>query len=150
MEQTNKQEMPEKGPWSLPWKEAAKAAGTYQSNQGKEEAPPPSVKKMPWEYSINEAVEAAKRFIGMQPPPKPSPIVVAPSKPLPEHSQLIPTEVDMKKATGDLFTPQANAKRTVQEKSSGNIAELKSEIDNTKDPKKKKILMDYLKSLGEK
>ena len=127
MEPTTKQEMPEKGPWSLPWKEAAKAAGTYQSTQGKEEAAPSSPKKMPWEYSITEAVEAAKRFIGTQPPPKPQTPVVAPPSGL---GKAPAGDFSLEKNLKSLATlsPAEQARSMRFEKSDANLAMLDEEL----------------------
>lgn len=127
MEPTTKQEMPEKGPWSLPWREAAKAAGTYQSTQGKEETAPSSPKKMPWEYSITEAVEAAKRFIGTQPPPKPQTPVVAPPSGL-GKSPAGDFSVEKNLKTLATLSPTEQARSMKFEKSDANLAMLDEEL----------------------
>lgn len=81
MEQSN--EMPEKGPWSLPWKEAAQKGGGIPPPV---EPTPSSKKKMPWDYSIEEAVQAAKEWIGYDTKPKPVKAPVEASKALPKPS----------------------------------------------------------------
>ncbi len=80
MEQSN--EMPEKGPWSLPWKEAAQKGGGIPPV----EPTPSSKKKMPWDYSIEEAVQAAKEWVGYDTKPKPVKAPVEASKALPKPS----------------------------------------------------------------
>ena len=81
MEQSN--EMPEKGPWSLPWKEAAQKGGGIPPPV---EPTPSSKKKMPWDYSIEEAVQAAKEWFGYDTKPKPVKAPVEASKALPKPS----------------------------------------------------------------
>lgn len=130
-----------KMPWEMSPEEVRKASGA--------EVPAAEIKqetnknKMPWEMSFEEI----RAFFKPKPKtPIPSPVKdpVEPSKTPPAP---LPNEAAMKKATADLFTPAANAKRKAQESSAKNIAELQAEIDRTKDPAQKKILMDYMKSL---
>ena len=83
MEQSN--EMPEKGPWSLPWQEAAQKGGGLPPPSPVEPAPS-SKKKMPWDYSIEEAVQAAKEWVGYDTKPKPVKAPVEASKALPKPS----------------------------------------------------------------
>lgn len=118
----------------------------------------PSEAPKPWEQNwvlkakqaVESAVESVKKPWEAMWKEKPRSTPPEPVREAPSPVKPIETEKDMKAATSDLFTPQANARRTAQEKSTSNIAELQAEIENTKDPKKKKILQEYLTSLGKK
>lgn len=125
-------------PWEMSPEEVRKASGETalpaEAKEGKSD-------KKPWEMALDEI-----RAFFKPKPSAPIPPVQAP----PEASKALPNEAAMVKATSDLFTPAANAKRKAQEQNPKNIAELQAEIDKTKDPAQKKILMDYLQTLGKK
>ena len=87
--------------------------------------------KMPWEYTWEEKPKAAPQQGVTEAP--------TPVKPL-------LTEAAAIKAAQ--LSPAEKERDAAREKSAGNIAELKAEIAKTKDPKIKKVLEDYLKSLG--
>lgn len=133
-----------KMPWEMSPEEVRKASGAeVPAAEIKQE---PDKNKKPWEMAFEEirAFFKPKPSTPIPPPVKaPVEAPIAPPAPL-------PNEAAMKKATSDLFTPAANAKRKAQEQNPRNIAELQAEIDRTKDPAQKKILTDYMNSLMRK
>ena len=86
---------------------------------------------MPWEGTWKEKSKATPQQGVTEAP--------TPIKP-------IPTEAAMIKAAQ--LSPREKERDAARERTAGNIAELKAEIARTKDPKTKKVLEDYLKSLG--
>lgn len=87
--------------------------------------------KMPWEYTWEEKPKATPQQGVTESP--------TPIKPL-------LTEAAAIKAAQ--LSPKEKERDAAREQSAGNIAELKAEIAKAKDPKIKKVLEDYLKSLG--
>lgn len=126
----------EQMPWEMNWTLKAKQAVVSAVDDAKAVV---SSIKMPWEMNWKEKTVPTSKSV----PPAPVEAPIAPPAPL-------PNEAAMKKATSDLFTPAANAKRKAQEQNPKNIAELQAEIDRTKDPAQKKILTDYMNSLMRK
>lgn len=130
------------------------------SNEAGNQPKPDSKEKMPWEMDwalkakqlVTETVDTAKKAVeGVKMPwemrweekPKATPQQGVTEAPTPIKP--IPTEAAMIKAAK--LSPMEQARDAARERTAGNIAELKAEIARTKDPKNKKILEDYLKSL---
>lgn len=124
----------EKMPWEMEWTLKDKQLATDAVNDVKEVA---EGVKMPWEMKWEEKPKFTRPTVPKAPvtPPKKG-----------EYTSLIPTEAAAIKAAQ--LSPAEKARDAAREKSPGNIAELKAEIAKAKDPKIKKVLEDYLKSLG--
>lgn len=119
----------EKKPWESDWVPKAKQLVTETVDNVKKAV---EGVKMPWEDTWKEKPKATPQQ-GVTEAPKGS---IGP----------LNTEAQAIKAAQ--LSPKEQAKDAAREKSAGNIAELKAEIAKTKDPKTKKVLEDYLKSLG--
>lgn len=124
----------EQMPWEMTWIEKAKQAVTSTIDSAKKAV---EGVLMPWEREWKE-----KPRVSPTPAPKAPPATPEPVKPA------YPTEAAMKVAVK--LSPQEEARAFAQERSSPNIKELQREIERTKNPKTKQILVDYLKSLGVK
>jgi len=118
----------EKKPWESDWVPKAKQLATETVDNVKKAV---DGVKMPWEDTWKEKPKATPQQGVTESP--------TPIKPL-------LTEAAAIKAAQ--LSPAEKARDAAREKSAGNIAELKAEIAKAKDPKIKKVLEDYLKSLG--
>lgn len=127
MTQETGNQQTEKKPWESDWVPKAKQLVTEAVDNVKKAV---EGVKMPWEDTWKEKPRATPQQGVTEAP--------TPIKP-------IPTEAAMIKAAQ--LSPTEQAKDAAREKSASNIAELKAEIAKTKDPKTKKVLEDYLKSL---
>lgn len=127
MTQETGNQQTEKKPWESDWVPKAKQLVTETVDNVKKAV---EGVKMPWEDTWKEKPKATPQQGVTEAP--------TPIKP-------IPTEAAMIKAAQ--LSPKEQAKDAAREKSAGNIAELKAEIAKTQDPKTKKVLEDYLKSL---
>ncbi len=119
----------EQMPWEMTWTEKAKQAITSTIDTAKKAV---EGVQMPWERDWKEKPRVA-----------PTP---APEKPVDLSKPVYPTESSMKVAAK--LSPQEEARSAARERSSQNIKELQKEIERTKDPKAKKVLTDYMTSLG--
>ena len=119
----------EKKPWESDWVPKAKQLVTETVDNVKKAV---EGVKMPWEDTWKEKAKATPQQGVTEAP--------TPVKPL-------LTEAAAIKAAQ--LSPAEKARDAAREKSAGNIAELKAEIARAKDPKTKKVLEDYLKSLGD-
>lgn len=118
----------DKKPWESDWVPKTKQLITETVDNVKKAV---EGVKMPWEDTWKEKPKSTPQQGVTEAPP--------PIKP-------IPTEVAMIKAAQ--LSPKEKERDAARERTAGNIAELKAEIARTKDPKTKKVLEDYLKSLG--
>jgi hypothetical protein len=121
-------------PWEKTWTLKAKQAVTATIDSAKKAV---EGVLMPWEREWKE-----------KPRVSPTPAPKAPPTPPATANPSYPTEAAMKVAVK--LSPQEEARAFAQERSAPNIAELQREIERTKNPKTKQILVDYLKSLGVK
>ena len=113
----------EKKPWESNWVPKAKQLVTDTVDNVKKTV---EGVKMPWEGTWKEKPKATPQ----------QGVTEAPTSIKP-----IPTEAAK-------LSPKEKERDAARERSASNIAELKAEIARTKDPKTKKVLEDYLKSLG--
>ena len=128
MTQETGNQQTEKKPWELDWLPKAKQLVTETVDNVKKAV---EGVKMPWEGTWKEKSKATPQQGVTEAP--------TPIKP-------IPTEAAMIKAAQ--LSPKEKERDAVRERTASNIAELKAEIARAKDPKTKKVLEDYLKSLG--
>ena len=128
MTQETGNQQTEKKPWELDWLPKAKQLVTETVDNVKKAV---EGVKMPWEGTWKEKSKATPQQGVTEAP--------TPIKPT-------PTEAAMIKAAQ--LSPKEKERDAARERTAGNIAELKAEIARTKDPKTKKVLEDYLKSLG--
>lgn len=128
MTQETGNQQTEKKPWESNWVPKAKQLITETVDNVKKAV---EGVKMPWEGTWKEKSKATPQQGVTEAP--------TPIKP-------IPTEAAMIKAAQ--LSPKEKERDAARERSASNIAELKAEIARTKDPKTKKVLEDYLKSLG--
>lgn len=128
MTQETGNQQTEKKPWESDWLPKAKQMATEAVDSVKKAV---EGVKMPWEDTWKEKPKAT-----------PQQGVAEPLKP----AMPVKTEAQMKEAIK--LSPKEQAAEKARESSASNIAELKAEIKKTKDPKAKKVLEDYLKSLG--
>ena len=128
MTQETGNQQTEKKPWESNWVPKAKQLITETVDNVKKAV---EGVKMPWEGTWKEKSKATPQQGVTEAP--------TPIKP-------IPTEAAMIKAAQ--LSPKEKERDVARERSASNIAELKAEIARTKDPKTKKVLEDYLKSLG--
>ena len=119
----------DKKPWESDWLPKAKQMVTDTVDNVKKAV---EGVKMPWEDTWKEKPKATPSQ-GVTEAPKGS---IGP----------LNTEAQAIKAAQ--LSPKEKAADAAREKSAGNIKELKDEIAKTKDPKTKKVLEEYLKSLG--
>lgn len=123
---------------STPWEEAKLEAKRFSDSMSqKVEKAVTSVKSLlPWQEAA-QASEKAKQGGSTSAPP-----IISPEPVKQAGKPLIPTEEDMKKMA--MFSPVEIVAREAQMTSPEFLAEMKAEIDKTKDPAKKKILQtDY-------
>ena len=118
----------EKKPWESNWVPKAKQLVTDTVDNVKKTV---EGVKMPWEGTWKEKTRSTPQ----------QGVTEAPTSIKP-----IPTEAARAKAAQ--LSPKEKERDAARERSASNIAELKAEIARTKDPKTKKVLEDYLKSLG--
>lgn len=118
----------EKKPWESDWVPKAKQLVTETVDNVKKAV---EGVKMPWEDTWKEKAKATPQQGVTEAP--------TPVKPL-------LTEAAAIKAAQ--LSPKEKERDAAREKSASNITELKAEIAKAKDPKIKKVLEDYLKSLG--
>ena len=128
MTQETGNQQTEKKPWELDWLPKAKQLVTETVDNVKKAV---EGVKMPWEGTWKEKTRSTPQ----------QGVTEAPTSIKP-----IPTEAAMTKAAQ--LSPKEKERDAARERSTSNIAELKTEIARTKDPKTKKVLEDYLKSLG--
>ena len=128
MTQETGNQQTEKKPWELDWLPKAKQLVTETVDNVKKAV---EGVKMPWEGTWKEKPKATHQ----------QGVTEAPTSIKP-----IPTEAARAKAAQ--LSPKEKERDAARERSASNIAELKAEIARTKDPKTKKVLEDYLKSLG--
>lgn len=128
MTQETGNQQTEKKPWESNWVPKAKQLITETVDNVKKAV---EGVKMPWEGTWKE-----KPKVTPQQGVTESPTSIKP----------IPTEAARAKASQ--LSPKEKERDAARERTAGNIAELKAEIARTKDPKTKKVLEDYLKSLG--
>ena len=129
MTQETGNQQTEKKPWELDWLPKAKQLVTETVDNVKKAV---EGVKMPWEGTWKEKSKATPQQGVTEAP--------TPIKP-------ISTEAAMIKAAQ--LSPKEKERDAVRERTASNIAELKAEIARAKDPKTKKVLEDYLKSLGD-